>query len=262
MADLPERIGSTSNGLRIPQDKFLKSPLETDHEGVAKQIKLAFAVESGVLQRLGTHPRIVKYLGKRGNGLLFGEASHGNLQTYIDANNPSIELFQRQKWCYQSAQAVAYIHSCGVIHSDLRPENILVHETGPGILEPLLCDFGGAVCDELGLDGEQLPNDPFCHPALDFYTKVTTAVDIFSLGSIFYTILTGYWPYRTQAFYSSTDEYWDYLDRVALLFKQGMYPDVTGLVGGEVIKRCWTREFTTVQQILDALAKHMPLEGC
>lgn len=123
---------------------FLKSPIETNHEAVAEQVRRTFSVEVGILQRLGSHPRIVRYvvysygnryscsligipryLGEQSNGVLLGEASHGNLQAYINASNLSIELFQRKEWCRQAAEAVAYIHSRGAIHSDLRPETSL-----------------------------------------------------------------------------------------------------------------------------------------
>lgn len=191
--------------------------------------------------------------------MLLGEASDGSLQTFIDENNSSIELVQRKKWRRQSAEAIAFIHSRGVVHSDLRPENILVHETVPGSLDLLLCDFGGALCEGLGLDGNGVPSDPFYDPTQGF--EITTKVDIFSLGSIFYTILTGYWPYRTRAFFREDDTYLDYVDRVTLLFTEGKYPEVDGLWGGNVMMGCWRKEFTTAEQILEALDMQMPTEG-
>lgn len=140
-----------------------------------------------------TFPR---YLEPQDKGLLLCEASHGNLQEYINTKNASIDPSLRKQWCYQSIDAVAYVHSRGVIHSDLRPENFLVHENEiNGSLDLLLCDFGGAVCDELELDGNALPNDPFYDHTQG--VEITPALDIFSFGSVIYTILTGHWPYRT-----------------------------------------------------------------
>ncbi|KAB5575787.1 hypothetical protein GE09DRAFT_1093341 [Coniochaeta sp. 2T2.1] len=55
-----------------------------------------------------------------------------------------------------------------------------------------LCDSGGSVCARLGLDGEQLPDTPFFDPWME--SESTPAADIFSLGSVFYTIQTGCWP--------------------------------------------------------------------
>lgn len=200
-----------------------------------------------------------RYLGRRDIGLLLGQASHGNLQAYIVANDATIDLSLRKKWCHQSAEAVAYIHSRGVVHADLRPENLLVHETSPGSLDLMLCDFGGAVCQELELDGNRLPNDPFYDPTQGF--DVTPALDIFSLGSVLYTILTGNWPYRTRFYFSEgDDEYLDYVDMVCDLFKQGKYPDVSLLVGGNVIMGCWRKEYKTAQQVVDALREHIPIE--
>lgn len=60
-------------------------------------------------------------------------------------------------------------------------------------------------------------------------SKITTNLDIFSLGSIFCTILVGYWPYCTRTFFSEGDDYLDYIDKVNFLFRQGQFPDVGGL---------------------------------
>jgi hypothetical protein len=75
------------------------------------------------------------------------------------------------------------------------------------------------------------------------------------------TILTGYWPCRTRAFFGEGDDYLDYVDRVNLLFSQGQYPDVDGLWGGDVMMGCWRKEFTTAEQILEALDTQMPTDG-
>jgi serine/threonine protein kinase len=199
---------------------------------------------------------IVRYLGQEGRGLLLGQASHSNLQNYID-NNPSIDLHQRIIWCRQVTEAIAYIHSCGVVHSDLRPRNILVHETSPGSRDLLLCDFGGSTCDELGLDGGCLPDGPFYHPTFEF--KSTPALDIFGLGSLFYTILTGHWPYRSSSGSPQTiDERVIYEKEVSEALNQEKYPDLTRVVGGSVILACWKREYSTAEEVLYALQREMP----
>ena len=142
-------------------------------------------------------------------GLLFAEASHGNLHKYLDKNNDSISLPTRKRWCVQVTEGVEYLHSEGVIHSDLRPENCLVHKCKMS-LDILLCDFGGSMCRDLGLDGKGLPDPPFW----DMVWESTTATDIFSLGSTFYTIMTGHWPYKAAHSPQKEEDKWQYEDRV------------------------------------------------
>jgi len=144
-----------------------------------------------------------------------------------------------------------------VVHSDLRPRNILVHETTPGSRDLLLCDFGGSTCDELGLDGGCLPDGPFYHPTFGF--KSTPALDIFGLGSLFYTILTGYWPYRSTSGPPETiDEKIAYEKELAEAFNEGKYPDMTRIIGGSVILACWTKQYLTAEEVLRALEREIP----
>ncbi|CAD0042947.1 unnamed protein product, partial [Aureobasidium pullulans] len=107
-------------------------------------------IEKQILDILGgPHPRIINFLGSSAEpvGLLFTEANCGDLQRYLDSNNGLIRDIFRLKWRLQAADAIAYLHSKGVIHSDLRPENFLLHiyndNDGP---ELLLSDFGGSYC--------------------------------------------------------------------------------------------------------------------
>lgn len=179
-------------------------------------------------------------------GLLFTEESYGNLQNYIDENNDSICLSTRKKWCSQVTEAVHYVHSKDVIHSDLRPENCLLHKSHTS-LNILLADFGGSMCRDLGVDGRGLPDPPFWN----LVWESTIGTDIFSLGSMFYTIMTGLWPYKSNGS-SEEEDKWQYEERVITFLEQGVYPDVEGITGGTIMMGCWKKQYTTTEDILMA----------
>ena len=140
----------------------------------------------------------------------------------------------------------------------MRPENFLVHERSPGCLDLQLCDFGGAKCDELGLCGNQLPDGPLNDPTQG--TDPSPALDIFSLGSIFYTILTGFWPYRYSGGpFSSVEEMVEYVSKVDGLLRREQYPSVVGLVGGNVVMGCWTKTYKCAEDVLAAWDREVML---
>lgn len=103
------------------------------------------------------------------------------------------------------------------------------------------------MCQDLGLDGKGLPDPPFW----DLVWDSTPGTDIFSLGSIFYTIMTGHWPYKS-AQPSDGEGKQEYEDRVIEMLKQGLYPDVEGVAGGTVMMGCWKKQYRTVEGILVA----------
>jgi serine/threonine protein kinase len=147
-----------------------------------------------------------------------------------------------------------------VIHSDLRPENFLVHATTPTSLDLLLCDFGGSTCLKLGLDGGHLPDYGFLDPNAGF--ESTEQTDIFSLASVFYTILTGHWPYRgLGGRFRNSEEMIHYEQLVTGLFGQRKFPEVDGLFGGAIITKCWLNEYTTAEEVVKALKLEMRESG-
>lgn len=177
---------------------------------------------------------------------MFAEASDGNLQDYIDRHNETINLSLRVKWCLQAAEAVHYIHQKGGIHSDLRPENFLLHTDSEDQLDLLLCDFGGST--NWDVDGGHLPDSGFFNPCKPWVS--TEALDIFSLGSVFYMIMTVHWPYRSPGPFNSVEEMNSYEDRVDNLFASQSFPSVVGLTGGAVIQGCWTEGYSDVGALI------------
>lgn len=176
------------------------------------------------------------------------EASHGSLQSYLDDYFDHIPLSIRHKWCTQVVESIVHIHGKGVIHSDLRPDNFLVHATTPTSLDLWLCDFGGSTCEKLGLDGGHLPDSGFYDPQSDPVS--TPQTDIFSVGSVLYTILTGHWPHRTSGPFRTGEEMEEYRQNVDGLFERREFPIVAGLFAGEIIMRCWRNQYASANDVL------------
>ena len=97
------------------------------------------------------------------------------------------------------ARAVEEAHSQGILHRDLKPQNILVDRKHD---RPMVADFGLAKLSQSGGEeltqvGEIMGSPPYMSPeqAMDS-SGVTAATDIYSLGATFYHILTGRPPFQ------------------------------------------------------------------
>jgi len=93
-------------------------------------------------------------------------------------------------------QALEYAHKKGIVHRDVKPANILFRTDGT----PLLSDFGIAkdftVDNELTSTGTILGSPFYMSPEQAEGLPVDGRTDIYSLGVIFYEMLTGQKPYE------------------------------------------------------------------
>ncbi len=115
----------------------------------------------------------------------------------------------------QTLEAVVHAHDKGVIHRDYKPPNILLiplkDETGNPVLDQFgnqkyfvkIIDYGIAKATftttdvELTQEKERLGTPPYMSPeqAAGEGKNLTKATDMFSIGSAFYQVLTGKFPY-------------------------------------------------------------------
>jgi len=158
-----------------------------------------FRVEVQAAARLD-HPNIVAVLevgeheGRRFYTMHFldGGSLAERLGSFLDRPREAARLVQTV------ARAVHHAHRHGVLHRDLKPENILLDPDG----NPHVSDFGLAKLYEedsaLTMSGAILGTPGYLAPEqLEAgRVPVTTSCDVYSLGAILYSLLTGAPPFR------------------------------------------------------------------
>ncbi|MEO1088256.1 MAG: serine/threonine-protein kinase, partial [Acidobacteriota bacterium] len=191
---------------------------EREEEGLRRQVALKvlhdrvglsvarqrFLAERRILANL-RHPNIARMYdaGSTADGrpYLVMELVEGlPIDRYCDERQLSI--LERIQLFRQVCDAVAFAHRNLVVHRDLKPSNILITADG----EPRLLDFGIAKILEGGdfgayetpntLSSERPMTPSYASPEQIHGRPITTATDVFALGTILYKLLSGRLPYR------------------------------------------------------------------
>ena len=97
------------------------------------------------------------------------------------------------------AEALRVIHVFGILHRDLKPANVMLREDN----SPVLIDFGLArrSLDDAGTTGigQVLGSPYYISPEQSLGQRVDARTDLYSLGVMFYEMLTGQRPYAGRS---------------------------------------------------------------
>ncbi|KAJ6280878.1 kinase-like protein [Bipolaris maydis] len=236
-------VGMAANTYRIGNVVRKECHILTTDEAITQQNLEACETEALVYQILGQHPCIAECLliSPTHDYIELKYYPSSNLKTYINKNRGNITITDLKRWAYQMVESVAYIHSKGIIHSDLRLEQWLVDTN----LSARLGDFNNAGFrdqPDLGIRarrplGLEIPTH---YLPRDLDKEATAVADLFALGSSLYELSTGRCPYEGQ------DE-----ESIHYMFERGEFPSTETLLFGEIIMNCWRKAYNCAQDILD-----------
>ena len=163
------------------------------------KIPTDICAEMNTLLHIGSHPHIVQlhagFYDDSHLHLVMDYCPGGDLLHHL---NTVIRFSERRAAlvCYQLADALRYMHKCGVTHRDLKPENILVvQDDGTNVLVRV-ADFG---LSKICLDGSMMStvcgNVAYRAPEIILQKRYDSSVDVWSLGALMFVLLAGYHPF-------------------------------------------------------------------
>lgn len=193
-----ERIGSggSSRVYRATQEAFARDValkvLSADM--VTDEHRNRFTKEALALGPVSAHPNIVTVLdaGVTRSGEPYLALELFEQGTYAErVRSGPIPIAEVLRTGVKIASALETAHQHGLIHKDIKPENILISRFG----EPALADFG--VASFIGRDTTSVSGLTirYAPPELLEDETATTASDLYSLGATLYAFLAGRPPF-------------------------------------------------------------------
>lgn len=208
--------------------KLLLKKLEAKHEKAKICDILAALVyrEAELLQHLSGHPGIVKFKGVYEDDdsecfhLVMELCSGGDLLTQMRKVRRYSES-QAASMIKELVLAIKYCHNKGVVHRDIKAENILLTASG----NMKLSDFGLAAIISNGQEMSSYCGSPVYMAPEVLVGNYCPKVDIWSAGVLLYALLFGALPFEVEG--DTREELLEEYKKVNLDFSGEMWDTVS-----------------------------------
>lgn len=189
---------------------YLARDIILNRDVAIKVLRLEFANDPEFIERFDreaqaatslSHPNIVNiYDVGEENHILYMVMEYIDgltLKEYIIQNGP-LEVYESLDIMKQLTDAIAHAHANGLIHRDIKPQNILMDRFG----NVKVTDFGIAIAlsaTSLTQTNSILGSVHYLSPEQARGGMATKKSDIYSLGIVLYELLTGHLPFSGQS---------------------------------------------------------------
>lgn len=126
-----------------------------------------------------------------------GGGSLRDYQRWLYEQQRPMDLPVALRIMQQTAEALHYAHSAGMIHADIKPDNVLLRLAADrSIQQAVLTDFGLArLTTSISQAGQRGGTWEYMSPELCRGDRLEPASDVYSLGIMFYELVTGRLPF-------------------------------------------------------------------
>ena len=201
------------------------------------------------------HPNVMPILTVHSSGklpyLVMPYVACESLQQRIDRTGP-LELVDILRIGMQTANGLAAAHAQGLVHRDVKPANILLEIS---VEKVMLTDFGLArAIDDASITrtGVIAGTPLYMSPEQARGEAIDARSDLFSLGSVLYTLATGRAPFRAESTYGIlrrlTDEAPRPLREIAPQF-----PSWFAIIVHKLLAKQPSERFTSASQVAHTL---------
>lgn len=179
---------------RVVAIKVLRSKLSED-----PMVLVRFQREASAASRL-SHPNVVDIydVGEyEGMHYIVMEYVRGRTLKQLIMQRGALNFKEALDIMKQLVSAVVAAHQKNIIHRDIKPQNVLIKDDGT----IKITDFGIAVASDsvqLTLNNAVMGSAHYLAPETAQGKEPTEQVDIYSLGIVFYELLTGTVPFKGQ----------------------------------------------------------------
>jgi serine/threonine protein kinase len=190
--------GGFSVVYRAVQESFERAvALKVLTIGPDEDARRRFLREVRLAGRLSGHPHVVTVLDigttRSGRPYFAMDLYHGGSMRERLRRRGPLSAVETASVGAKIADALSAAHSLGVLHRDVKPNNILISKFG----EPALADFGVSCLLDSSSSASVLDAFTPQHAAPELMTRgvLTASSDIYALGSTMYQMLTGRPPF-------------------------------------------------------------------
>ncbi|CAL7941148.1 unnamed protein product [Xylocopa violacea] len=154
--------------------------------------------EVALLRESDAHANVVRYFCTEQDRMfryIALELAEATLQDYVGGKYDKQKI-SAKSILRQATSGLAHLHLLDIVHRDIKPHNVLLSTPGPrGEVRAMISDFG--LCKKLQLGRVSFSRrsgvtgtDGWIAPEMLNGNRTTCAVDIFSLGCVFYYVLS------------------------------------------------------------------------